>query len=712
MEPANNQLLQAHPVNVDQVLKDEWVVVEQDEKKRFFDVTAVRDDVAMVENYAHNQITVEEHRTPEEQKRLLSDIRSYVREDSPADRLSNKKLKAREAAMAKKRGLRNSALELIATTDKSYVRGLDNANTKAAENGFKFVNTPDGMTLESIEGARQTEEVKDKWIKDNLNKLDASDIVCTNYDTDAQFVELYPYFRAQLDGAFRLEAFLKDEYLKKYVGDGAVPKVKKELQAKIAKYRKLSEYIELKITLIRNPYYMMLSKDDLGELTADELEHKSLFYEKIGRAKLTEYTQTLAALKRLEKQGISRSDIVPDSMLGRKNVSVSRDSVGNKTVTVKSKDVLSVDSKTVWYGKTGYMDGEHSNPLLSKKTDIDYEMLKYDPTISEIETTDYSKKSQLLDGLGIGITRMDETSVVRGRIVSKKDIFGASATGNASGHVGKLATRGSIGCGLTTKGHLAPGVNAAFGLEGTILEGNAGASLEKKAGPLTLAGGFANASGKVLTTDISFMGRVGKFNRIKANPNQQDPENADIGISLGMDAKAYLVHGKVEGGFKLLGVTFKGIAQGGVGAEASAAFVATTGKVMFGLGAALGIGGSLNVEINYSELTNVVVGALKKTGSTIAGLIKRKVTDRGAHKDSKMNFFSKIEDEAGEIARQSKLEWQQLQRERKNKIMRQKAQAKAAAKAEEKQKIKEENERIKIPPQMTNLWTRYGMLHA
>lgn len=87
----------------------------------------------------------------------------------------------------------------------------------------------------------------------------------------------------------------------------------------------------------------------------------------------------------------------------------------------------------------------------------------------------------------------------------------------------------------------------------------------------------------------------------------------------GADAEigAYLAKGEISGGVNLFGLDITARAQGKVGAGAEAGIGFKDGKFYANLGATLGIGGSVGIEIDASELIDNIGSGIKNIGSAI-----------------------------------------------------------------------------------------------
>lgn len=96
------------------------------------------------------------------------------------------------------------------------------------------------------------------------------------------------------------------------------------------------------------------------------------------------------------------------------------------------------------------------------------------------------------------------------------------------------------------------------------------------------------------------------------------------GINAGLDAEigAYAAKGEISGGFNIFGVDIGLKAEGKVGAGAEAGIGFEDGKFYANLGATLGIGGSVGVEIDFSEAIDNVSNFIDENSEKIGDAVE------------------------------------------------------------------------------------------
>ena len=182
-----------------------------------------------------------------------------------------------------------------------------------------------------------------------------------------------------------------------------------------------------------------------------------------------------------------------------------------------------------------------------------------------------------------------EGSVLEGGVSYQNGDYSAGATGS----VLTGGFTGSIGAGLWEDGHFRPSVNAEAKISGSVLHGE----LNDRFGSDDF-NIHRKAEGDVLTADAYAKAGAGYI----TVTNSSGEEVNVLGAQAKAGAEAYVFKGEVSGGFSIFGIDIDVSAEGkalGAGVEAGG-YVGTNG-VSGKIGGGLGVGGSLEISIDWSD---------------------------------------------------------------------------------------------------------------
>ena len=178
---------------------------------------------------------------------------------------------------------------------------------------------------------------------------------------------------------------------------------------------------------------------------------------------------------------------------------------------------------------------------------------------------------------------------------------GGFATTEAEAKIGHAEAKGNVTGSLFDKdGNLSPNLEAKASAEATVAEGK----IKTQVGSDT-NNYHAEAEGKVLTANAEATASVSKD-----------------GVEVKAGAEAYVAKGSASGGITILGVKIDATVSGGVGgAEATLGGKATGTSVSGEIGAGLGVGGSVEVSVDWSN--NVISQKYNEFKKGFANTIKK-----------------------------------------------------------------------------------------
>ncbi len=165
-------------------------------------------------------------------------------------------------------------------------------------------------------------------------------------------------------------------------------------------------------------------------------------------------------------------------------------------------------------------------------------------------------------------------------------------SGTIKGSVGNAAVKGAVGASLFKDGKLSPALYAKASAEASVLKGSAETKFGTKDENI-----FAKASGEVLGAKATAEGSVG----VIKTTDENGVTHTSYGATGKVGAEAYVAQGSVSGGFTLFGIKISGTVTGKAGgAGVSAGGSVTTSGVSGEIGAGLGLGAGLKINIDWS----------------------------------------------------------------------------------------------------------------
>lgn len=197
-----------------------------------------------------------------------------------------------------------------------------------------------------------------------------------------------------------------------------------------------------------------------------------------------------------------------------------------------------------------------------------------------------------------------EVHAAQGKIAGKIGSLG----GDANLTVGKIGASGEVGVTLFKDGKLNPSIEAGLSAEAKGLEGEGNIKLGSEDNNL-----HGKAEGTLFGAEANASAGAGKI----TYENSNGKTVSGYGVKGEVGAEAYLAEGKLSGGFNLFGVEIDASVSGkagGAGAEAGGHI--TTNGVSGKIGAGLGVGGGVEINIDWSNFS------LKKVEDFWKGLFK------------------------------------------------------------------------------------------
>lgn len=167
--------------------------------------------------------------------------------------------------------------------------------------------------------------------------------------------------------------------------------------------------------------------------------------------------------------------------------------------------------------------------------------------------------------------------------------------GKVAGSVGNVGATGAVGVSLFKDGKLSPELKAKAKAEASVLTGEGEATFGNSE-----YNAHAKASGKVLAAEAEAKAGIGKI----TSTDEAGNTTTNYGVEGKVSAEAYLASGKVSGGLTIFGINIDGSISGkagGIGVGAGGAV--TTGGVKGEIGAGLGLGAGLEINIDWSNFS-------------------------------------------------------------------------------------------------------------
>lgn len=226
----------------------------------------------------------------------------------------------------------------------------------------------------------------------------------------------------------------------------------------------------------------------------------------------------------------------------------------------------------------GLVIGAFAGTILKDKIDIE--------SFTETQTFDFKKSSKLEmndDEIKVEQSYGMEGSIIQGSAQSSAGIVNSDASFN----VGKVAAVGTIGAAYTKDG---PSVYVNAKGEVTVASAETNTMIGNEKNNI-----HGQAKGEVLTANAELDARAGAI--------QDEDGKTTYGVKGKAEAGAYAAKGEVSGGFGVCGVKIDVTASGNIGAGASAEGEITTGGIKGSIGATIGFGGDIGIDIDWSDFS-------------------------------------------------------------------------------------------------------------
>ena len=190
--------------------------------------------------------------------------------------------------------------------------------------------------------------------------------------------------------------------------------------------------------------------------------------------------------------------------------------------------------------------------------------------------------------------------------VSGFDAEGHLIGGSLEGNIGLLSgtvdaailtgtLSGRCGASLFKDGKLAPALEAELKAKVAVASGSAGTQFGTEKN-----NAHVSAGGTLLGAEAEISGGAG----VITYEDDKGNTTTEFGVQGKVGAEAYLAEGSVSGGFTIFGIDINAKVSGkagGVGASAEGRF--TTGGVQGEIGAGLGLGGSIELSVDWSDFS-------------------------------------------------------------------------------------------------------------
>ncbi len=171
-------------------------------------------------------------------------------------------------------------------------------------------------------------------------------------------------------------------------------------------------------------------------------------------------------------------------------------------------------------------------------------------------------------------------------------LFGGILGGSAVVAVGKVAAEGKVSASIYEEGKLRPNIGAEAKAEASVLTGDAKARLGSENN-----NAHGAAEGKVLTAEAKAGVKAGVY-KTKLESGE---EITVAGLKAEAGAEAYIASGKVSGGVRILGIDIDASIKGHIGTGATVGGEVSTSHAGIDLGAALGAGAGVSIDVDWSN---------------------------------------------------------------------------------------------------------------
>ncbi len=405
-----------------------------------------------------------------------------------------------------------------------------------------------------------------------------------NYTDDVQFVKYFPKNYQMLETFAGLEKALEGHDPEEDIPN--LGKVK-DITKKVAKYSRVLDFYRSKMDIISSPFYMVLSQEDLS-LRPNELAQRIMSCRET-RPEFAEYLEAVYRLKVLEAQGVVRD--FKGAGLKRIERAGGMDKKHRRYIAFGTyENSVKTELSAGFSGESwqGDYTGEYLGESKYRGDPDKWGKYGFKARVSHEYRVRAVEGGFSLDG--------DLTEDKK----SKARLSGSFSAGEAY-------IRGSIGAAMaldqkdTLEGYV--GLDEEIGasaVKGRIT-GSLGRSMSVLGEDITAIGGELDANISLLEGRAAIFGKAGRF---KIHNPDTDEDEIHEGFAAGVDAHAALVSGSVKGSLHILGVKIGVKATGELGAAGiTAGFYATSKKIGLSFGAMLGLGGKIDLDVDFSAWT-------------------------------------------------------------------------------------------------------------
>ena len=505
----------------------------------------------------------------------------------------------------------------------SYAMGKD-ANVSWASRQKRRRVADDKKKLQS----RASEMVKTgqpSWKENYTSKGLSDDIEALSttrdflaFRNDDTFLDYYNENYTELDRLSKIGTSITDTLTSKPAA--LEDEEKEKIKAEIKKNADIKKYYDTKLQLIKSPYYPILKKSDMDSMTDRELDARIAELKRnLGEeAEIYKYFVASKTLRNLEKSGVAREegDALAEGAVGKREIKggTSKRHKGYIEFLPGKLDVDgTIGADLLGWGKTWKAKKDDNNSTEEKTTPETKEDEKEDTKSAfDKETTASVFKKHPKDWKleiygGADVTGAVKAKLGKGSYKYKRKYF--EVGGNVS--VGAVEGHGSAGASI--------GWNIDPDEENTVtggvgFTGDANVDLVKARGKInahyfsdgfadgdiTIIGGDAKAELKGGSASANAFAQLGHV-VVETSEGQKEAS----GLVLGLSAEASLASGTISGGVKILGVRIGASLTGKVGLVGGTVGVAaTSGSISGEVGLLAGLGLTLKLDIDFSEVTD------------------------------------------------------------------------------------------------------------
>ena len=353
-----------------------------------------------------------------------------------------------------------------------------------------------------------------------------------------------------------------------------------DLKKMAEKYSGILNFYRAKMDIISNPFYMVLRKTDTKLLKLETLRAKESECRADGRNDLADYLNAIIRLREAEALGYSR---------GTENSAIVSYQAGSGLKNKNTEASLTIGAKEKSVDIVVGLKAEHSveGTKADKKKEFGSLSGQEESSADEIE-----KSNEIVAGLEVSGTV--QAQGINAQAKAHKGDEDANAGAHAEFVVGEVKASGSVGASL--------GYNFDEGVIvdiGVSAEASAALAKGKTGVHLSFLGGLFGVHAEVEATAVEAKAGV----TAKAgNFTMNGVEHFGVGAMAQAEVSAATATGKI--GVTILGFKFTFSGQGQAGAGATAGGYISSKGIGASLGATLGFGGKLGLDIDISHWTD------------------------------------------------------------------------------------------------------------